>query len=69
MLPLKINPSHITIVEQLDRELRLHLTDGRVLVVNGSNEFISNLASELSADFRAIQGETATRLVERSTLQ
>ncbi len=44
-----INPKQIALIEQSDREARIHLSSGSILVLNSDNESIENAVQTLMA--------------------
>jgi hypothetical protein len=42
-----INPRQIALIEQSDREARIHLSSGSILVLNSDNESIENAVQTL----------------------
>ncbi len=55
-MPDYINPRQIALIEQLDREARIHLSGGSILVLNSDNESIENAVQTLMT---AANGENA----------
>lgn len=51
-MPDYINPQQIALIEQLDREARIHLSSGSILVLNSDNESIEKAVQTLMAASR-----------------
>lgn len=66
MPPLKINIAQITVIQQLDRELKLYMSGGHIVKITGSNEQVDRMAKELSANLLAVEGETSTQIRDHS---